>query len=386
LANEQHINILSQGVDAWNRWRETNPNIQPDLRRANLANRDLAGANLSNANLDYAQLTSVNLIGANLNGADLQWANMRPTPLKRGESNLVPTNLTGATLVQARLIGATLVWTQFVRADLSSAQLWDTNAFAADFSDATLIGAEIAEARLHHTRFLRADLTDAYLSESSLIKTDFEGATLVGCNVYGISAWDLNLKGATQAGLIFTPPSVDNPQPTITVDDLEVAQFIYLLINNQNIRRVIDTITSKVVLLLGRFTHERKTVLDALREQLRQRNYVPVLFDFERPSSRDLTETVSTIAHMARFVIVDITDPRSVPQELSHIVPNLPSVPVQSLLDASTREYGMFEHFKRYPWVMEPFHYENLEHLLDNLAQQVIAPAEAKAEELGNGQ
>jgi uncharacterized protein YjbI with pentapeptide repeats len=72
LANEQHINILSQGVDAWNRWRETNPNIQPDLRRANLANRDLAGANLSNANLDYAQLTSVNLIGANLNGADLQ--------------------------------------------------------------------------------------------------------------------------------------------------------------------------------------------------------------------------------------------------------------------------------------------------------------------------
>jgi len=371
-------------VDAWNRWREQNPEVRPDLRRANLANRDLAGANLSNADLDYAQLTSVSLIGANLNGADLQWANLRPTPLKCGASNLVPTNLTGATLVEARLIGATLVGTQFVRADLSSAQLFDTNAFSADFSDATLVGAEIAKASLHYTRFLRANLTGAYLTQSSLIKTNFEGAALKDCNVYGISAWDLNLKAATQAGLIITPPSVDDPQPTITVDNLEVAQFIYLLINNERVRHVIDTVTSKVVLILGRFIHERKAVLDALREELRRRDYVPVMFDFEPPSSRDLTETVSTLAHMARFVIVDITDPRSVPQELSHIVPNLPSVPIQPLLAASASEYGMFEHFKRYSWVLKPYRYESLEHLLDSLAQEVVAPAEAKAEELGN--
>jgi len=44
----------------------------------------------------------------------------------------------------------------------------------------------------------------------------------------------------------------DDNEPTITVDNLEVAQFIYLLLNNQKIRDVIDTITSKVVLILGR--------------------------------------------------------------------------------------------------------------------------------------
>jgi hypothetical protein len=49
---------------------------------------------------------------------------------------------------------------------------------------------------------------------------------------------------------------------------------------------VIDTITSKVVLILGRFTPERKSVLDAIRDQLRKRNYLPVLFDFEKPSNR----------------------------------------------------------------------------------------------------
>ena len=60
------------------------------------------------------------------------------------------------------------------------------------------------------------------------------------------------------------------------------------------------------VLILGRFTDERKAVLDALREELRRRDYTPVLFDFEKPRSRSTLETVSTLAHMARFVIADL--------------------------------------------------------------------------------
>src|SRR5215467_6314020 len=123
--------------------------------------------------------------------------------------------------------------------------------------------------------------------------------------------------------------------------------FIYLLLNNKEIREVIDTITSKVVLILGRFTSERKRVLDALREELRNHDYLPILFDFEKPTNRDITETVSTLAHMARFVIADITEAKSIPQELMRIVPSLPSVPVQPLLLASKQEYGMFEHFRK---------------------------------------
>jgi hypothetical protein len=70
---------------------------------------------------------------------------------------------------------------------------------------------------------------------------------------------------------------------------------------------------------------------------------------------------------------------RSVPQELERIVPDLPSVPVQPILFASANEYGMFEHFKRYPWVLKIHRYNNIDDLLKSLGEKVIAPAEEKA-------
>jgi len=39
----------------------------------------------------------------------------------------------------------------------------------------------------------------------------------------------------------------------------------------------------------------------AIREELRRRDYIPILFDFDKPHSRDLTETISTLAHLSRF-------------------------------------------------------------------------------------
>jgi hypothetical protein len=50
------------------------------------------------------------------------------------------------------------------------------------------------------------------------------------------------------------------------------------MLNNQKVRDVIDAITSKVVLILGRFAADRRAVLDALREELRKRDYLPILF------------------------------------------------------------------------------------------------------------
>lgn len=261
--------------------------------------------------------------------------------------------------------------------DLHGADFYRASFWKANLDGADLQNADLSSTNMNGTSLVGADLRGANLRFGRLVAVDVSGARLSGCHVYGCSLWDLRGQPNEQRNIVITPKS----EPQITVDQVEVAQFIYLLLNNKNIRHVIDTITSKVVLILGRFTPERIAVLNAIRDELRKLDYLPVLFDFDKPSNRDITETVSTLAHMARFVIADITDARSIPQELMAIVPALPSVPVQPLLLASQREYGMFEHFKRYPWVLEPYLYEDQDRLLAAIMEKVIGPAEAKAKE-----
>jgi hypothetical protein len=70
---------------------------------------------------------------------------------------------------------------------------------------------------------------------------------------------------------------------------------------------------------------------------------------------------------MARFVIADLSEAKSVLQELRGVVPDLPSVPVQPLILASQDEPGMFDFFHRYPWVLTTYRYATQEHLLANL-------------------
>jgi hypothetical protein len=182
---------------------------------------------------------------------------------------------------------------------------------------------------------------------------------------------------AKQQNLVIT----SGDEPEITVDNVEVAQFIYLLLHNQKIRDVIDTITSKAVLILGRFTDERKAVLNALRGELRKHDYLPILFDFAVPATRDITETVSLLARMARFIIADLTDPSSIPKELEAIVPAL-AVPVQPLLKGPSRPYAMFKDYWKYDWVLPIHWYEGIEPLLATLAEKIIAPAEGKVNAL----
>jgi hypothetical protein len=156
----------------------------------------------------------------------------------------------------------------------------------------------------------------------------------------------------------------------------------YLLLHNEKIRDVIDIITSKAVLILGRFTPERKMVLDALRDEVRQRGYLPILFDFEKSVSQTVDETVTLLARMARFVIADISDAKSVLQELRAIAPDMPSLAVQPIIVTSQEEPGMFDFFRRYPWVLKSHRYDTQEQLIATLGEQVIRPAEAKVREL----
>ncbi len=79
MANPEHLEILKQGVEVWNRWREENPDTQPDLKQAELSLNPVqinVSSNLINANLSGADLTGATLVGARLTGADLTGADL----------------------------------------------------------------------------------------------------------------------------------------------------------------------------------------------------------------------------------------------------------------------------------------------------------------------
>jgi hypothetical protein len=209
------------------------------------------------------------------------------------------------------------------------------------------------------------------------VKANFTGADLSEAWVFGSASWHITTERTTQRNLKIN----DVGEPSITVDSLEAAQFLHLLLSNEQMRHVLDTITAKVVLILGRFSTERKQILDALRTELRNRNYLPVVFDFELPSNQTTMETVSTLSHMARFVIADITDAKSVLQELRGIVSSRPTLPVQPILLTSQKEPGMFDFFRMFPWVLETYMYKDLPTLLTAVDEHVIEPAERKANE-----
>lgn len=415
MANTDHLERLRQGVEGWNAWRKEEPSVIPDLRgaelrganllaidlhKADLREADLHGTNLHKADLQEAKLCRASLIRADLGSADLYkadldkatlWetgffratafeADLRDAQLCRADlafadferarlprADLTRACLVGADLHQAVLDGANLSW-----ADLSGVNLIGANLQGANLSNACLRGAELSWARLDG-----ADLTCAILVSADLTDSD-----LTGCRIYGISAWGLKLDGAKQQNLIITAEG----EPKITADDIEVAQFFYLLLHNKKIRRIIDTITTKVVLILGRFTSERKVVLDALRDELRKHDLLPIIFDFSIPASRDVTETVQVLAGLARFVVADITDATEVRVELHNIIRDFTSLPVQPILLLGEPEFVSLSHLKKFPWLLPSFEYKNEEHLLANLDTSIIGPAEAKVLELRGSQ
>ena len=168
-----------------------------------------------------------------------------------------------------------------------------------------------------------------------------------------------------------------------TVDDLRLGQFLYLLMENETIRSVVDTLCYKVVLILGNFAPQHKPILDALRVEVRKHNLVPVVFDCERPEQRDIIETIRLLAGIARFIIGDITALRTIGAELQAVVPDI-AVPIKPILRAGTaNDWSVLDDMRRkHPWVLDTLLYKDLTDLVARLVPDIIQPATAKAAEI----
>ena len=166
MAIPQHLEVLKQGVAAWNKWRNDNPGEEPDLAGAKLSKTNLKDANFRETDLRWADLAGTNLSNAFLNRADLRRANLSQAIFKMAnlsEANLSETYLSGADLSEADLKKAF-----FIRSDLASVDLSNSDCQRADFRWAYLIKARFNGANLSGANLIEANLTKAELKQSNL--------------------------------------------------------------------------------------------------------------------------------------------------------------------------------------------------------------------------
>jgi uncharacterized protein YjbI with pentapeptide repeats len=217
MGNQEHLEILWQGVEVWNEWREKNPDVNPDFNGENLSVANLKGANLAGALLNRATLTGANLAEANFSRAYLNEANLSGAKLSAADLSgakltgaiLTEADFSSANLTEAYLNGAYATGANFIEASLDravlheahcngacviGASLVEANLSEADFSVADLSAANFSKAILSRINFFAANLTGADLSEAQLteaqaLATKFEKATLTGVC---LQDWNIN--------------------------------------------------------------------------------------------------------------------------------------------------------------------------------------------------
>jgi uncharacterized protein YjbI with pentapeptide repeats len=155
-----------------------------DLTETRWTNVNLRGAKLVDANLSRSTFRYVCLDNANLSGADLMESNWDVDG--KGRRNLLrQTILVGArfhkaALRQAFLLLADLTKAKFYEADLTRAVLNGSNCRDTDFTLASLVFCEAIGACFDGAHFSRSNLSCMNFSDASLIDTEFYRANCRG--------------------------------------------------------------------------------------------------------------------------------------------------------------------------------------------------------------
>jgi hypothetical protein len=185
---------------------------------------------------------------------------------------------------------------------------------------------------------------------------------------------------AETPGLRMAQSDVRRDHSAIVESSLQAARELDKL----DFGEIMSELTQRRVLILGRFTGRRLEVLNAIKKHLDEHpnRYIGELFTFPRPDLRDLIENIVAFAGLSRFIVSDLSEPRSVQSELEAIVTRFRSVPVVPLINYSGKEYATFSSVQRSASVVKPtIRYRNVDDLLKKL-NEIVLRAEAKLEEV----
>ena len=165
MANPEHLEMLSRGVDVLNAWLSENPERRALLGSANLSETNLQGVNLARADLEETNLARANLEGAILARADLHRADLTGANLYQAnlhQADLSQAILIGATLTEANLMGTGFYWADLSRTNLTRTILTGANLTGANLTRAVLSKAKLEEVTLGATIIAETDFSEAH--------------------------------------------------------------------------------------------------------------------------------------------------------------------------------------------------------------------------------
>jgi uncharacterized protein YjbI with pentapeptide repeats len=263
MANPEHVKLLKQGVEVWNKERKYESSLFHayhglfyDLSEVDLSNQDLSGynfdrvnlcsANLSGSNLTMASFVDAYLHGANFSGADLKGADFRIARLSGGMENLylnapdrrlayIPANLESANLWQVN----------FGHAYLSGVKLTKAHLTLTIFADTYLDNADFTQAKLNQVTFVSSDLS----SVNGLDNVHHESRCFLDINTIYQSRGNIPEKflrgcGIPESFIVQIPALVAAIQPiqfyscfiSYSSKDEEFAKRLYADLQNEGVR------------------------------------------------------------------------------------------------------------------------------------------------------
>ena len=303
--------LILQGADVWNKWQQENKSSLHFARPYWYDSRNAMGMQVKGGN-------KVNFSGIHLTNASIHAAFAE-----------------GLNISNAQITGCHFEEGDFSRANFSGTTFIDTKFNKTILTDANFFGATFINCNLNRVNLVNANFCLKEIRETI---------------VYGISAWDMETSPDMKQSRLVIEKSYELYSDIIAsgripmmVDDIEIAQFVHYLSKHKNMRNLLNGLNSKGVLLLGQFKDGGLERLYKLIDWLKVKNYMPMLFDFDRPGSLDYTETVLTMAGLSKFIIADLSG-GSVPQELHATLTNFQK-PV--IVYSQKEPYSMFKDLKR---------------------------------------
>ena len=217
MANPEHLAILKQGVDAWNKWRKENPEVCPDLTYCNLNEYPLVRGEIILLDIiehefdeeinhlryiDFLDRCEINdRVGLNLGGTDMNHAEIR-----------------GEYVGYANMRGADLSHGIFNRSTFRMVDFGEAILENADFRWTNLVDVDLCGAWMNKVK-----LSGCILNEKTLTQTNNVDGVEVGVNGIYCSATD-------SAALVqMTPPgnSMQGSNADAIVESLKHARKLH---------------------------------------------------------------------------------------------------------------------------------------------------------------